>query len=107
MELLENGKHRSGHGLGDFGVDDDVLQLLEEGEPLAGDAWAIRVYVKPFVRWIWLGGLMIGFGGLLAVFDRRYRRRKVTSTKKVTVTKTGVTEATQPNTEAELASGIN
>ncbi|MDG2502768.1 MAG: heme lyase CcmF/NrfE family subunit [Porticoccaceae bacterium] len=46
------------------------------GEPLAGDAWAIRVYVKPFVRCIWLGGLMIALGGLLAAFDKRYRRRK-------------------------------
>ena len=52
------------------------------GEPLAGDAWAIRLYVKPFVRCIWLGGLLIGLGGLLAAFDKRYRRRKpaVTST---------------------------
>ena len=24
-------------------------------------------------RWIWLGGLMMGFGGLLAAFDKRYR----------------------------------
>ena len=49
------------------------------GEPLAGDAWAIRLYVKPFVRCIWLGGLMIAFGGLLAAFDKRYRRRKTAS----------------------------
>ena len=25
------------------------------GEPLGGDAWAIRVHYKPFVRWVWLG----------------------------------------------------
>ena len=47
------------------------------GEPLKGDAWAIRVYVKPFVRWIWLGGLLIAAGGLLAVLDKRYRRPAV------------------------------
>lgn len=47
------------------------------GEPLAGDAWAIRLYVKPFVRCIWLGGLLIALGGLLAAFDKRYRRRKI------------------------------
>jgi cytochrome c-type biogenesis protein CcmF len=51
------------------------------GEPLAGDAWAIRVYVKPFVRCIWLGGLMIALGGLLAAFDKRYRRRKTVVSK--------------------------
>jgi cytochrome c-type biogenesis protein CcmF len=53
------------------------------GEPLAGDAWAIRVYVKPFVRCIWLGGLMIALGGLLAAFDKRYRRRKTVVSKAV------------------------
>ena len=50
------------------------------GEPLKGDAWAIRVYVKPFVRWIWLGGLLIAAGGLLAVLDKRYRRSTVVNT---------------------------
>ena len=44
------------------------------GEPLDGGAWAVRVYVKPFVRWIWFGALLMAFGGLLAVADRRYRR---------------------------------
>lgn len=49
------------------------------GEPLKGDAWAIRVYVKPFVLWIWLGGLLIAVGGLLAALDKRYRRSAVTT----------------------------
>ena len=43
------------------------------GEPLEGDAWAMRVHIKPFVRWIWLGGLMMMAGGLLAASDKRYR----------------------------------
>ncbi len=46
------------------------------GEPLKGEAWAIRLHVKPFVRCIWLGGIMISLGGLLAVMDKRYRRRR-------------------------------
>ncbi|MEH6389844.1 heme lyase CcmF/NrfE family subunit [Pseudomonas profundi] len=45
------------------------------GEPLDGGAWAMRVHIKPFVRWIWLGGLMMCFGGLLAAADKRYRLR--------------------------------
>jgi len=45
------------------------------GEPLGNKAWAISLQVKPFVRCIWLGGLMIALGGLLAAIDRRYRRR--------------------------------
>lgn len=43
------------------------------GEPLAGNSWSLRIYYKPFVRWIWGGGLLMILGGLLAVFDRRYR----------------------------------
>jgi len=45
------------------------------GEPIGeGDAWAVRLHVKPFIRWLWLGGLLMAIGGLLAVTDRRYRR---------------------------------
>ena len=44
------------------------------GEPLAGGAWAIRLHYKPFVRWLWLGGLTMAMGGFLTVADRRYRR---------------------------------
>ncbi len=43
------------------------------GSPLNGDAWAVRIYYKPFIRWIWVGGLLMVLGGLMAVFDRRYR----------------------------------
>lgn len=45
------------------------------GEPLdGGDSWAVRVYVKPFIRWIWLGALMMMAGGFIAAMDRRFRR---------------------------------
>jgi cytochrome c-type biogenesis protein CcmF len=37
-------------------------------------SWTIRIYVKPFVRWIWLGGLMMALGALIALVDRRYRK---------------------------------
>ncbi len=44
------------------------------GEPLDNSgAWSVRIYHKPFVRWIWLGALFMAFGGLLAAADRRYR----------------------------------
>ncbi|MBL6715528.1 MAG: heme lyase CcmF/NrfE family subunit [Pseudomonadales bacterium] len=46
------------------------------GEPLGEGAWALRVHDKPFVRWVWFGGVLMMFGGLLAALDRRYRRLK-------------------------------
>ena len=45
------------------------------GEPLGGEgAWAVRMYVKPFIRCIWLGALMMMLGGFVAAADRRFRR---------------------------------
>ncbi len=44
-------------------------------EPLPGNAWAVRLYVKPFVRWIWAGGLLMLLGGLLAASDKRYFKK--------------------------------
>jgi cytochrome c-type biogenesis protein CcmF len=44
------------------------------GEPLTETAWAMRVHLKPFVRWIWLGALMMALGAVLAVADKRYRK---------------------------------
>jgi cytochrome c-type biogenesis protein CcmF len=56
----------------DPGVFRDLFVAL--GEPVGNSgAWAVRVHYKPFVRWIWLGGLFITFGGLVTVLDRRYR----------------------------------
>jgi len=55
----------------DAGITRDLYVAL--GEPLENGAWAVRVHIKPYVRWIWFGGLMMGFGGLLAAFDKRYR----------------------------------
>ena len=56
----------------DWGITRDIYVAL--GEPLGDDAWSVRVYYKPFIRWIWLGGLLMALGGFLAVMDRRYRR---------------------------------
>ena len=56
----------------DPGLSRDLYFAL--GETLGPDAWSMRIYHKPFVRWIWLGALFMGFGGLIAVLDKRYRR---------------------------------
>ncbi|MEL7558732.1 heme lyase CcmF/NrfE family subunit [Stutzerimonas chloritidismutans] len=55
----------------DAGFTRDLYVAL--GEPLENGAWAVRVHIKPFVRWIWLGALMMSLGGVLSVSDKRYR----------------------------------
>ncbi len=67
----------SGMPMTEAGIDASITRdlFVALGEPLGNDgAWALRIYYKPFVRWIWIGGLFMAFGGLLAVFDKRYRR---------------------------------
>ena len=58
------------------------------GEPIAdndgqisGKTWAVRVYVKPMVRWLWLGALIMTFGGMIAMLDKRYRIAKLSKAK--------------------------
>ena len=49
------------------------------GEPLEEGGWAVRVHIKPFVRWIWFGAVIMALGGGLAILDRRYQRVRVRS----------------------------
>ncbi|MEW6647371.1 MAG: heme lyase CcmF/NrfE family subunit [Pseudomonadota bacterium] len=58
----------------DWGLRRDLYVAL--GEPLGDGAWAVRLYHKPYVRWIWLGALLMALGGLLAAADRRYRLKR-------------------------------
>ncbi len=44
------------------------------GERLSdGKSWAVRIYYKPFVRWIWFGAILMALGGVIAISDKRYR----------------------------------
>ena len=56
----------------DAGLFRDLYVSL--GEPLGNSgSWSVRLYHKPFIRWIWLGCVFMGIGGFLAATDRRYR----------------------------------
>ncbi len=46
------------------------------GEPLdnQGQVWSVRIYVKAFIRLIWLGAIFMGFGGIISLLDKRYRK---------------------------------
>ncbi len=87
IEVLRNGEkirvmqpekrtyNASGMAMTEPAIDTGFLRDLYValGEPLEDGAWVVRVYHKPFVDWIWFGCLLMAFGGILAVTDRRYR----------------------------------
>lgn len=60
------------------GLLQDIYTAL--GEDLGDSVWAVRILIKPFVCWLWLGALLMATGGVLAVTDRRYRRQRSAAT---------------------------
>jgi cytochrome c-type biogenesis protein CcmF len=68
-------------GMTEAGIDPGLFRdiYVALGDPLDNGAWAVRAHYKPFVRWIWLGGIFMAFGGLLTMLDKRYRQRKKVS----------------------------
>lgn len=55
----------------DAGFTRDLYVSL--GEELESGAWIVRIYIKPYINWIWGGCVLMALGGVLAVSDRRYR----------------------------------
>ena len=56
----------------DAGLLRDLFVTL--GEERANGAWTMTIYVKPFVRWVWLGAIFMALGGSIAAADKRYRK---------------------------------
>jgi len=50
------------------------------GDRRDSGAWSMTIFIKPFVRWVWLGAIFMALGALVAVLDKRYRSMKVPST---------------------------
>lgn len=57
----------------DWGVLRDIYVAL--GKPDGDTAYSVRLQVRPLVRLIWGGGVIIAFGALAALTDPRYRQR--------------------------------
>ena len=57
----------------DSGFTRDLYIAL--GEPLGGGDWAVRLSLKPYVDWIWVGAFLMGLGGFVSITDKRYRKR--------------------------------
>ena len=62
--MSEVGIHRNVFG--------DVYVAL--GESLGGESRAVRIHIKPFVRWIWFGAGLMALGGFVTATDRRFRK---------------------------------
>jgi cytochrome c-type biogenesis protein CcmF len=89
IRVLEHGKpyttmypekrlyHARGNVMTEAAIDPGLFRDLYValGEPLENGAWAVRMQYKPYVRWIWLGGLLMTLGGVLAASDPRYRKQ--------------------------------
>ena len=59
----------------DRGITRDLYIAM--GERLDDNrSWAVRIYYKPFVRWIWAGSLIMSLEWVFAISDRRYRFEK-------------------------------
>jgi cytochrome c-type biogenesis protein CcmF len=57
----------------DAGLTRDLFVALGEKLDTSG-AWSLRLYHKPYIRWIWLGAIIMSIGGLLSAADPRYRK---------------------------------
>ena len=67
--------YQSGMPMTEAGIDAGLTRdlFVALGEPLGDQgAWSLRIYHKPFIRWIWLGFIFMAVGGVLAATDRRY-----------------------------------
>jgi cytochrome c-type biogenesis protein CcmF len=73
----------------DAGLFRDLYVSLGEPIPDSDGAWAVRVYYKPFVDWIWAGCLLMALGGIFAISDRRYRLHSKKSKQAEVVTGSG------------------
>jgi cytochrome c-type biogenesis protein CcmF len=68
------------------------------GDAIGDGAWSLRVYDKPFVRWIWGGGVLMMLGGFAVVLDKRFRLRRAVEPETVRATP-------EPESPRKLAEG--
>ncbi len=90
----EKRNYRTGMPMTEAGIDAGLTRdlFVALGEALGSEgAWSLRIYHKPFIRWIWLGFILMALDGLLAATYRRYfqlRRKAQTVAGNQTVTET-------------------
>jgi cytochrome c-type biogenesis protein CcmF len=97
----------SGTPTSHMGIDGRFLRDLFTtlGDQRENGAWSMTVYVKPFVRWVWIGTIFIAFGGILAASDKRYRQFKVKQAQKLA--RMADTVAGNSKTSPAMTSGMD
>ena len=81
-------------GMTEAGIDSTIARdlFIALGDPLDKGAWAVRVYVKPYINLLWIAGFLIALGGFICLGDRRYRSSKASAKQTVTPPTSTVTE---------------
>ena len=57
-----------------YGPTGDLYVVL--GDAVSHDTWALRIFYKPFISWIWAGALLMALGAMLAALGHRKARQK-------------------------------
>lgn len=57
------------------GLTNDVYLTLEQGSQPGDTSVSIQAFVRPMILWLWIGGLVMAVGTLLAAFPGNKRRR--------------------------------
>lgn len=57
------------------GLTNDVYLTLEQGSQPGDTSVSIQAFVRPMILWLWIGGLVMAIGTLLAAFPGTKRRR--------------------------------
>ncbi|CAD5286954.1 heme lyase, CcmF subunit [Alteromonas sp. 38] len=73
--------------------------FIAMGEPLDDGAWAVRIYIKPFVAWLWAGAVVMAIGGIFSISDKRYRMAKVKKVSEAINRMTGKAHAPEADTK--------
>jgi cytochrome c-type biogenesis protein CcmF len=53
----------------------DIYLTLESGSKPSTGVAKVKIFLKPMIVWLWIGGLLCGAGTLLAAFPGRFRRK--------------------------------
>jgi len=53
-----------------------LYAVIAQPDQEGGGRWQVRLWWKPFVTFIWYGGILIALGGAISLLGRMFRRAK-------------------------------